>query len=557
MVLTEEQQTDMYPAATLEPATIVNESIYYGNLTNTQLTKPSFFTDPLYPNSGNTKVARVKNTGTTQKVGPNMILKVMAGDSYNIRVASGWSSASAATNSNTSVVSSLLSLLSTSAAGASGGKATAAELQSAGSGLNTALTSFANSQTTTGTKPKAYLNWILLDEQFKVVTSSSGFEQVGASGATTIHVKTNIAVNKSGYLYVYTSNDATNIDVYFDNLQVTHVRGALLSEDHFYPFGGRLFGICSKSMGSLENRKKFNGVELSSKDFSDGSGLELYETTYRLYDPQIGRFHQIDALSELNFNWSTYAFAQNNPILFSDPYGLDTIRGKLPKGYDPQPGDVWINKKGKEAVYDAEDGWVQSQTMQNVTVGNSANKNGSNGVNSANFYTGLYGIGWDAWYNTQYKGDWMYRNSKGQVGSIFDTKYGSGQNPNNIGNANRYSKHAQSGIRGTRVVKIIKTASGVIVVLSLASEFGQAFYAYANNDPNADAYLAKAGVSTGVTLISASLPGVGWVIGAIYFGIDATIGWPAAIGSYIEIEKNKTEMRKLGIMTYSDFKYEP
>ncbi len=66
------------------------------------------------------------------------------------------------------------------------------------------------------------------------------------------------------------------------------------------------------------------------------------------YDPQIGRFHQIDALSDLNVNLSTYAFAQNNPILFSDPYGLDTIRGKLPKDYTPQPGDVWIIKKEKK-----------------------------------------------------------------------------------------------------------------------------------------------------------------------------------------------------------------
>jgi RHS repeat-associated protein len=316
MVLTEEQQTDMYPAATLEVATINTEATYYGNLTNTQLAKPSFFSDPLYPT--NAKVALVKNTATTQKVGPNILLKVMAGDKYNIRVASGWSSATAATNSNTNVVSSLLSLLSTGAAGASGGKATVPELQNTGSGLNAALTSFANSQTTTGTKPKAYINWILLDEQFKIVTGSSGFEQVGNSGVTTIHTKTNLTADKSGYLYIYTSNDATNVDVFFDNLQVTHVRGPLVSESAYSPFGLTMAGISSKAsmFGEPENKKKYNGIEKEND-----LGLEIYDAQLRELDGQIGRWWEIDPKTENMEMWSPYASNYDNPITYMDPLG--------------------------------------------------------------------------------------------------------------------------------------------------------------------------------------------------------------------------------------------
>lgn len=85
-------------------------------------------------------------------------------------------------------------------------------------------------------------------------------------------------------------------------------------------------GISSKALnGVAENKYKFNdGTELANQDFSDGSGLELYETTYRSYDSQIGRFHQMDPLAEITDNWSPYVFCNNNPILFTDPLGLDT-----------------------------------------------------------------------------------------------------------------------------------------------------------------------------------------------------------------------------------------
>ncbi|HEX7905820.1 MAG TPA: DUF6443 domain-containing protein, partial [Chitinophagaceae bacterium] len=117
-VLTEEAQTTQYVAATMETSTINNEATYYGNLTNTQYNKPSWFSDPLY--STNEKVAQVKNAAGTQKVGPNILLKVMAGDSYHIRVVSGWKSDDPATNSNTDVLADLFNLLSSGVAGASG-----------------------------------------------------------------------------------------------------------------------------------------------------------------------------------------------------------------------------------------------------------------------------------------------------------------------------------------------------------------------------------------------------------------------------------------------------
>ena len=336
MLLTDEVLTTQYPAATMEPSTIGDESKIYSNLSSTQTDKPSWFNDPLYSNS--TKVARLKNASGSSKVGPSIILKVMAGDSYNIRVTSGWNSSSTAYNNNTGVLTDLLSQLVNGLPTASGGKATPADLQQAGTGLTGSLSSYINQLPAGASTPKAYLNWVLLDEQFKIAANQygsiiasgySGFDAVDASGVMKTHVLSNLPIAKSGYLIIYTSNEASNIDVYFDNLQVTHTRGPILEETHYYPFGLTMRGISSQSANTLENKRKWNsGSELQNREFSDGSGLEIYSTQFRNLDPQIGRFWQKDPKPD--YSLSLFSSMSNNPIKFNDPVG-DSINSPRDK----------------------------------------------------------------------------------------------------------------------------------------------------------------------------------------------------------------------------------
>ncbi|WP_394772454.1 RHS repeat domain-containing protein, partial [Mucilaginibacter sp.] len=179
------------------------------------------------------------------------------------------------------------------------------------------------------TQPKAYLNWMVLDEQFASVSSANhlGAVQVPAilGGGTKQQLvgPVNMVVQKSGYLYVYVSNES-NMNVYFDDVVVNHKSGPVLEITNYRAFGSEIATLSAKAFSKLENKYKYNGKELQSKEFSDGSGIDEYDYGARHYDPFFGRWMVVDPLAETSRRWSVYNYCYNNPLRFVDPDGMES-----------------------------------------------------------------------------------------------------------------------------------------------------------------------------------------------------------------------------------------
>ncbi len=285
------------------------------------------------PNIGNS-VARLGNLAAG-KVGPNSLLKVMAGDQvsataqYYYQQPAGNSGSS---NIVSNVINSLVAVLNSSAP-----DLIHRHLGDITSQLTRDPALGSIIQPTEGSLPsgpKAYLSVLFFDERFNFIGEASNQKQATeADNSNASLTLLNLKAPKNGYAYIYVSN-SSDVNVFFDNLKVAHNRGRIVEENHYYAFGLRIAGISSRKLadgtgneGQVKNEFGYNDKEL----FDDGD-LNWSDYGFRNYDAQIGRFTQLDPLTHDYHFLTPYQYASNDPITNIDLDGLEGVGATIFKG---------------------------------------------------------------------------------------------------------------------------------------------------------------------------------------------------------------------------------
>ena len=116
---------------------------------------------------------------------------------------------------------------------------------------------------------------------------------------------------------------------------ITNAAGAEVSRHTYMPFGLEV------SPPDFSERMKFTGHERDIHE-DDSIATDLDYMRARHYNPQVGRFLSPDPGSVgasliAPQTWNAYAYVNNNPMAFTDPYGLEAtcVSGGQSSGFSP------------------------------------------------------------------------------------------------------------------------------------------------------------------------------------------------------------------------------
>ena len=314
--------------ATSEPDNASKENQLFDNIETTRSPKLSNKT------ATDNYVAKINSTDTKTTLGPDITLRVMAGDVVKISAEALYiKEKSNVREVAKNVVNNFITAFTTLPGIAAEGVNTIANSNT--KDLATAVLNMQNATAREGA-PKAFLNYILYDEYMNLIAEGSGALQVKEKDGWQTLETEKMEIPQNGFLRVFSNNmEATPVSI--NNTTLAVIPGKLVEEYNYYPYG-LVFGASSANSTIKKTDYLYNGKELQRNEFGTGNGLELEDYGARLYDGQIGVWHQMDPLA-IKFNsYTPYNYCLNNPINMIDPDGMKSTYNWKTKKYENEEG---------------------------------------------------------------------------------------------------------------------------------------------------------------------------------------------------------------------------
>ena len=151
--------------------------------------------------------------------------------------------------------------------------------------------------------------------------------------------------------HYYTADHLGNIR------EVINEDGAVEQITNYYPFGTPFAEEAGNTNPDLQNHK-YNG-----KEFDTMHGLNTYDYGARQYNSLLGRWDRMDPLCEKYYSISPYAYCANNPIMLTDPNGMDwlLVTGDKVYWYGGDLGDT----NDEIMVFNATSGFMNEKNNRN------------------------------------------------------------------------------------------------------------------------------------------------------------------------------------------------
>jgi len=292
--------------------------------------------------------SQLLNGASGSIVGSVLTIPVGKGDQINAEVYAKYMAATATSNPVSSIAGAVI--------GAITGSTGTANYEGAINGTVAADGSFINAlgNGVSSTEPMAFINLMFLADDATDITSDQfSYGQVSPASNNAhaiLSLPEAFEAPSSGFVVVYLSNESSLLtEVYFDDLKITVNESKIIQTDSYYPFG--LAFNSYKRSTNTKNDFTYNGKELQ-----DELDLGWMDYGARMYNADIGRWHNLDQLADKYTNLSPYQYVMNNPINAIDPDGrliifISGLRLAQGAGDQSHTGVDGLSVGGRQGIY--------------------------------------------------------------------------------------------------------------------------------------------------------------------------------------------------------------